>query len=306
MWSGGERVLMSPLILCSIIEMAPVQQHEFKLRKFDPSKMDTSRAVVVIGGSGTGKSHIVKALLYHNRSIPSGLVFSGTEDGDAFFSKFVPDLWIYNDWLPEKVETLIANQRRSKKKIDDADEQIQYHVARGQTNAAAQLRAERERRLNSMRKYIVIDDLGFKKNLTKSDTLRKLFMNGRHWGLYTMLTLQYCMDLDISLRGNAGYIFMCREMIVNYRRRLYESFCGMLPSFSVFEKVFDACTQNYEVLVIDRTSRSSRVEDCLFWWKAEPTYAFKLGSDKIWQLHHKRYDTKHDDAVAGAKIQKRG
>lgn len=278
-------------------------QHEFKLQKFDATKMDTSRAVVVIGGSGTGKSHIVKALLYNNRSIPSGLVFSGTEDGDAFFSKFVPDLWVFNDWLPDKVEALITHQRRHKKTIDDMEEQIVYHESKGQANSAKQMRIEQKRRLRDMRKYIVIDDLGFKKNLTRSDTLRKLFMNGRHWGVYTILTLQYCMDLDISLRGNAGYIFMCREMIVNYRRRLYESFCGMLPSFAVFEKVFDACTQNYEVLVIDRTSKSSRVEDCLFWWRAEPTYNFKLGSAKIWDLHHKRYDTNHDETQSN--LQKR-
>ena len=146
-----------------------------------------------------------------------------------------------------------------------------------------------------MRKFVIIDDLMFKGGISRNDTIRKLFMNGRHWGILACLTIQYCMSLDIALRGNAGYVFVCRESIISYRRKLFESFLGMLPSFAVFEKVMDACTQNYECLVLDRTARSTRVEDCLFWYRAAPSYEFRIGSPRLWAYHRQHYDLNHDE-----------
>jgi hypothetical protein len=270
-------------------------EFEYNLKRFDPSTMDKSRACVFIGGSGTGKSSLMTSILHANRAIPAGIVFSPTEAADPHFSKFIPDIFIYNDWEAEKLEDLMQMQMKAKKGVEAIDAEIDYCRKNGRNEDLRRAEAKKHARMQAMRKFVVLDDCAYKKGITRSETLRKLFMNGRHWGILTMFSVQYCVDLDISLRGNAGYVFVCRENIINYRKRIYDNFLGMLPSFQVFEKVMDACTQNYECLVLDRTQKSTRVEDCLFWYKANAHYDFRIGSEKLWTFHRRRYDKEHDD-----------
>lgn len=277
--------------------MAGAPPVEYNIRRFDISKMDRTRSCVFIGGSGTGKSHLVTSVLHANRDIPAGIVMSGTEEGDPYWRQFVPDIFIYNDWQPEKLEELIDIQKRKKRGIEAIEQEIEYCRKHGRLADVKRLQEKKARAMNAMRKFIIIDDLMFKGGLSRNESVRKLFMNGRHWGIMAMLTVQYCMSLDISLRGNAGYIFVCREPIISYRKKIYESFLGMLPSFAVFEKVMDACTQHFECLVLDRTARSTRVEDCLFWFKAPASFDFRIGDARLWEYHRSHYDTNYEERL---------
>ena len=58
----------------------------------------------------------------------------------------------------------------------------------------------------------------------KDPCIRQCFMNGRHWKLFFMLTMQYCMDLTPDLRANVDYIFILRENVIQNREKLYKSF----------------------------------------------------------------------------------
>lgn len=270
---------------------------EYDIKLFNINTMDRTRSCIFIGGSGTGKSHLVTSILYHNRDLPAGIVMSGTEEGDPYWSNFVPDLFIYSSWEPDKLEEMIDIQKRKKKAIDLITREITYCTRNGRADDAARLTIRRDREIRAMRKFCIIDDLMFNGSITRTETLRKLFMNGRHWNIFVLLTVQYCMSLDIALRGSAGYVFVCREPIISYRRKIYESFLGMLPSFTIFERVMDACTQNYECLVLDRTSRSTDPEKALFWFKAAPSYTFRIGSDRLWAYHQSHYDEDHDERL---------
>ena len=44
----------------------------------------------------------------------------------------------------------------------------------------------------------------------------------------------------------------------------------------------DSCTENYECLVLDNTSKSNKIEDCVFWYKGENHEDYKLGSNQFW------------------------
>tara|TARA_Y100000992_G_scaffold53030_1_gene31569 strand:+ start:1288 stop:2172 length:885 start_codon:yes stop_codon:yes gene_type:complete len=278
---------------------------EYNIRKFNTATMDKTRSCIFIGGSGTGKSHAVTSILYHNRDIPVGIVMSGTEEGDPYWSRFIPDLFIYNQWEPQKLEEMIDIQKKKKRGIDTIDKEIEYCRKNNRPRDAEILQNRKQKEMNAMRKFVIIDDCMFQSGITRTETLRKLFMNGRHWNIFVMLTIQYCMGLDIALRGNAGYVFVCRENIISYRRKIFESFLGMLPNFQVFEKVMDSCTQNYELLVLDRTVKSTNPEDALFWYKAAANYTFKIGSDRLWQYHRDNYDTNHEDRLSKERKAKR-
>ena len=55
----------------------------------------------------------------------------------------------------------------------------------------------------------------------------------------------------------------------------------------------DSCTENYECLVLDNTSKSNKIEDCVFWYKAKLRKNFRVGgAPEYWQTHKKMFNPK--------------
>ena len=50
------------------------------------------------------------------------------------------------------------------------------------------------------------------------------------------------------------FLFL-RENIVSNRKRLYEHYAVMFPTFDIFCQVMDNCTENYECLVINNNAK---------------------------------------------------
>jgi len=267
------------------------------ISKFNIAKMRCDRACVLIGASGTGKSHLATTLLSVANERPGGismaLIFCGTHEGDPYWSKFCPETFIYDTFDEDKVEQLINVQKKIQRKIDKIQENIDLRKRTGEDTQALQHRVTTL--TNSTRKAIILDDVSWDKKILKLPCIRKLFMCGRHWNIFVMLTLQYAIDLPIDLRGNAGYVFCCRENILAYRKRIWEQFYGMV-TLPVFQHLLDGCTQNYDVLVLDRTIASSKVGDVVFWYHAPPTIPhFHIGDARLWKFCHTNYNPNYLD-----------
>ena len=240
-----------------------------QLKKFKAENMGDDKVCVFIGKRGTGKSTLVTDILFHKKHIPTGVVMSATEEGNHHYKEFIPDLFIYGDYDKEAIERVLERQRRI--------------INAGKKSSS----------------FILLDDCMYDRKFMKDTCIRQCFMNGRHWKLFFMLTMQYCMDLTPDLRANVDYIFILRENIVQNREKLYKSFFGIFPNFQMFNQVMTACTENYECLVLDNTSKSNKIEDCVFWYKAKMRKNFKVGSPAIWAYHKKNYNPKHDPTSKG-------
>jgi hypothetical protein len=126
----------------------------------------------------------------------------------------------------------------------------------------------------------------YDKRALKNDAIRNLFMNGRHYNLFFINAMQYVMDMEPSLRANVDYVFALRDTARNTREKLWKNFFGIFPTYDQFSEAFDACTQNYECMVIDnRATKSSKIEDCVYWYKADTNVPeFVLGNRNFWKL----------------------
>jgi hypothetical protein len=150
---------------------------------------------------------------------------SGTEESNEHYKEFVPDSFIYGDYEPDVVERVINRQREIVKKAK-GDEKNSIH--------------------NNV--FMLLDDCMYDNKWTRHEIMRCVFMNGRHYRILFLLTLQYCMDLPPSLRGQIDYLFILRENIIQNRKKLYDHFFGIFPTFDSFNEVLNQCTENYECL----------------------------------------------------------
>ena len=110
------------------------------------------------------------------------------------------------------------------------------------------------------RAFLILDDCLYDNKWTKDVSMRSVFMNGRHWKLLFLLTMQYALGVPPNLRTNIDYVFILRENYVSNRKRLYEHYAGMFPTFEMFCQVMDQCTENYECLVINNNAKSNYIQ----------------------------------------------
>ena len=240
------------------------------LRKFDIKSISPDKVCVFIGKRETGKSFLVKDLLWHMRDIPIGTVISGTEAANTFYGDIVPSLFIHDQYTPEIVANTLKRQKMVIQKIKADNDNYGKSVI-------------------DPRAFLILDDCLYDNSWIRDTNIRSLFMNGRHWKMLFIITMQYALGVPPNLRTNIDYVFILRENFVSNRKRLYEHYAGMFPSYDIFAQVMDACTENYECLVIHNNAKSNKLEDQVFWYKASPHPDFRIGASDFWLAHNNNY-----------------
>ncbi len=200
----------------------------YKLKKFNISNIRDSSKCVFIGKPNCGKSVLVKDLLYHKSYIPSAIVICPTHRSNGSYTGLVPESCIFDEYDSSITEDIINRQRRI-------------------------IKANKEK----PEIFYILDDCLYDDSWIKDTNMRYIFMNGRWEKIFFIWTMQYCMGIPPALRTCVDYVFILRENIIGNRRRLYEYYAGMFPSFDIFCSILDSCTEDYECLVIDNTSLSN-------------------------------------------------
>ena len=249
---------------------------KLELKKFDMSSIPDDKVVVFIGKRETGKSFLVRDMLYYHQDIPVGTVISGTEGANSFYSKIMPSLFIHGEWREDIVNNYIKRQKKVVREMNKAN-------ANG-----------RESNIDP-RAFFILDDCLYDNSWVKNKDIRALFMNGRHYKSMFIITMQYALGIPPNLRTNIDYVFILRENIHSNRKRLYEQYAGMFPSQEVFNQVMDQCTENYECLVINNNAKSNNLNDQVFWYKADAHDDFKICHPAFWKCHEENYSPDSDD-----------
>ena len=266
-----------------------------ELKKFDMKRItflkdeNKGPVIVLIGRRDTGKSYLVRDLLFHHRDIPIGTVISGTEAGNGFYASHIPKLFIHDEYSSGIIENIL---KRQKSVIKEVNKQIQMY---------------KSSKIDP-RSFVILDDCLYDNTWTKDKLMRLLFMNGRHWKVLLVITMQYPLGCPPSLRTNIDYVFILREPYISNRKRIYDNYAGMFPTFESFCQVMDQCTENYECLVIDNNVKSNKLSEQIFWYKADSTirHDFKLGAKEFWEMSKNIKDDEDDTPYNPEQFRKVG
>jgi len=242
-----------------------------RIRKFNAVGIKESRIIFILGKRHTGKSVLMKDLLYNMPRPDYVLAMAPTEDTLKMYREFIPESCIFDHFSQEKLERTVSLQREL--------------VNRGKKRTV----------------LIILDDCLYQKGVLKTNAMRSIFFNGRHDHISLMCAAQYMMEVDVSLRTNIDYIFTMRENILTNRQKLFKYYFGQFPKFDDFDKVMTACTNDFKALVLDGTiSTTDNPTDCVMWYKAAINVPeFRLCRSVYWKWSSKYCLT--DDVVRRAQ-----
>ena len=188
----------------------------------------------------------------------------------------MPSLFIHEEYSPELIERVLKKQ-----KMDIRQMKIDYKT-KGRTNVTPEA-------------FLILDDCLYDQSWVRDPNIRSLFMNGRHFKIMFMITMQFALGIPPNLRTNIDYVFILRENILSNRKRIYEHYAGMFPNFEMFCQIMDQCTEDYNCLVINNNAKSNDIRDQVFWYKAESHPDFRIGSPEFWEYHNRKYKNKQEN-----------
>ena len=161
------------------------------IQEFNPEEIKLDATIVAVGKRRTGKSWIFRNLMYLMRDkIPAGIVISQTDELNKFWRQYIPAKYIYPKYEPAILDTVF---KRQKKILND----------RGLTDE------EKEKKAPF---FVLLDDVISDQRLKYDANLMELFVAGRHYKLFVLITTQYAKAITPTIRGNTDYCFMLKCM----------------------------------------------------------------------------------------------
>lgn len=248
------------------------EQNLFGLNRFKVDDICDHAAICMIAKRASGKSYVVRDILKKKSDIPAAMVIAPTDKLSGFYDEFIPSIYIHYQYESDKLTQLFHRQEilieKNKQRVKEGKTPIDTRV------------------------ILVMDDcLADKKAWMKDKNIAELLQNGRHYHITFILTMQYALGITPELRSNFDYVFLLGEDFINNKKKLYEHYAGMFPSFDIFSQVFRQVTANYGSMVLNNRVKSAEIREKVFWFKADvPKDKFVIGSKEFKSYHEKKYD----------------
>jgi len=116
--------------------------------------------VVLIGRRDTGKTYLVRDLLFYHQDIPIGTVISGTEASNGFYKEHVPKLFIHDEYNSVLIENILRRQKTVLKQVKSEIDTYKKSTI-------------------DPRAFVIMDDCLYDQSWTRDKMMRLLFMNGK-------------------------------------------------------------------------------------------------------------------------------
>ena len=233
-----------------------LQKFDMNFLKFDSSNLQRrcGPAIFILGSREKGKTFLIKDILHYNQDVPCGTVVTAADSNLDVYNKIIPKQCIHKKYNSSIITNVLSRQSTIIEKNQATDQD----------------------QVQDPRAFLILDDCMY--DAFHGEPVKDMYINSRRSYLMTICAVQFPLTTSPNVRANMDFIFIFKEPIITTKRHIYEDYAGIFPTFESFCQVLDACTQNHGCLVIDNVSKSDKIEDRVFWYKADSHEHFMLCS----------------------------
>lgn len=254
----------------SVIDIKLGENSTLPIREFKLEWMVPNPSICMIAKRGSGKSWVVRSILNHYKDIPGGVIIAPTDKTNTFYGKFFPEVFIHYEYKTEIIEKIFYRQ----------DQIIEKCKQKAKLGKKVDPRA-----------FLVMDDcLSSKGTWMRDQPIMKMFLEGRHYHVMYILTMQFPLGIIPELRCNFDYIFLLAEDFFTNQKRLYDHYAGMFPSFASFRQVFLQLTNDFGCMVIVNRGSRKNFLDKIFWFKAKNEIPERIGCQQFNDFHKNNFN----------------
>lgn len=200
-----------------------------KIDPFDAELADGKhKNILIIGKRASGKSHMVKYLanqLIATNTVQSIIIITNpTNDYTGF--KNVQS--IYFECKQEYLKQIIETQSEP----------------------------------DSKPILIIFDDVLFTKKVNNNDLFKQIILNGRHFKISTIVTIQFPIGLNPEIRTNFDNVLMFYDDCISNHKSAWNQYFGMIPTFVQFNSMMkNLKLNNWECLC---TLKNKSIPVCIY------------------------------------------
>lgn len=269
---------------------------------WNPAMMPADAAVVCFGRRRSGKSWLMRDILYCYRDVfDRGLVFTGTKAN--YFFQYVPD-----EKRPEDIrkEGLPNGFIPEQAVVDGYDKSVLGNFLGLQMNIRENAERYRKEQGYELPAFVVLDDViddGEIRRDGQSGHLLSLFSKGRHYKLFTILATQYPKAIPARVRDNLDFAIIFRLESKLEKEAMLEHFMGELNPRTA-EEVMRMYTHREEggpvqCLIIDLRAGTPFDKKYFTYVARGELPEFKMGSKVFWDEMGYRGD---EDAMVQIRL----
>ncbi len=272
----------------------------FNLIKFKPENLKSSDFIVIIGHRNCGKSTLIKDLLFKSPQVPFGRVIHSSEKYNHFYKDFIPSILIEDELNKTNIKQIFEEKKRLYKEKDDKLSSLKDNMLL--SGSSIELPKKAEKKIEDNRSFIILEDCLYQQKESVLSYFTKLVERKELYQNLIFVSLVYSFGLSNDIYKKIDYVFIYRENIVKEKKRIYEKYCHMIPNFSMFQDIFEQCTDNiHDCLVIHLSNPSTNWMDKIYWYRADVLENIKL-CDRRWWRESKVYKKIKDKDIKESYI----
>jgi hypothetical protein len=233
-----------------------MSNYQLQLKKFDISKISSHKIVFSLGNRKTGKSFLTRDLLYHHRkNLSDGILICPTDGDSYFYADFIPKIFIH---IHDKNDTNIIKYflKTQEVKID--------YIENNDRNA-----------------FIVLDDIFYRYDWNSDEHIKEIFSKVKYLNIMCIFNIGLFYNTITNIKNDVDYIFIFRYYDRNNKKQIFEEFIDIFKDYEIYSSIIDQYTDNYGCLVIDNKCKSDKIEDKVYWYKAEYRENFSICSSYL-------------------------
>jgi hypothetical protein len=252
------------------------ENKDTKIGKFHLSSIldgdNPYKTIAIIGPHGSGKTTIIRGILNAcNHRIRYPILFCGSSSGESEYDDVVPNLLTYDSFDTKILTSIFSTQSMLKKKLDESGA---------------------NKNIKDMVVVILDDIIGTNKDWKSSPQAQKLISAGRHFMIFTIISIQSPLFLPPQFRDNMDFIFCTNIQNEQKRKKFYDQYVdSQLATYKSYEAICkNIYSIPYEFLVLDKCSKNK--SKVMFHGTISKSYLKKrrIGIEYIWRTNELYYN----------------